>query len=675
MIGSIFCQPLASQSPQEILAYYKSRNNVEYFPVIDEEETTKEKIDRIVFDGCFSFNNEAYVLKENFDWKNNPSKDIEWLILLHKFYYAVGLGIYYHECRDLRYAKKWIELTESWIETVPINFLTSDVAGRRIQNWIFAHYFFVSANADLELSSDFYCKFLISIYEQTNHLCQNLTPARNHRTLELYAIFLVAVVFPEFKDAGRWLQFSIEELVKNILSDLNDDGVHCEQSTDYHHLVLKNYLGIRRLAKLNGIEMPREMDDRIKKALEFSMYVHRPDGSIPSLSDGDSRCFFDLLRQGFDLYKDERMLYVATKGKHGTPPDHRSKAFPKSGYYIQRSGWGQNSEAFEDARYLIFDCGPLGQGNHGHFDLLSIEVAAYGKPLIVDPGRYTYDESGEINWRVLFRGTGYHNTIQIDGMNQTRYEFHKTRFKIRGPEPEFELKKRLCRTNFEFLHGHSHSYEYDVIHERMISFVDRKYWIITDVVTGQETHDYNLRFHLSHEAFSRTTKDIGGHTILINAPNLILAQSRKSASSIYVDDGYISQTYGVKYPAPIVRYNESNVKAVFNTVIYPYKAEIPEISLLELDVLENSRVCERWQATALCITGSVKKRKIKDYFFYCSQGHVQQQTDFTFGDFSYNGNLLMVRQQSDDHIDVLYCDPQKTLTSGGRKIPLRKDTR
>ena len=60
---------------------------------------------------------------------------------------------------------------------------------------------------------------------------------------------------------------------------------------------------------------------------------------------------------------------------------------------MQRSGWDRQ------ARFLLLDCGPLGAGGHGHYDLLSLEVSAGGRPLIVDPGRYTYSEAGEENWR------------------------------------------------------------------------------------------------------------------------------------------------------------------------------------------------------------------------------------------------------------------------------------
>ena len=102
----------------------------------------------------------------------------------------------------------------------------------------------------------------------------------------------------------------------------------------------------------------------------------------------------------------------------------------------------------------MFDCGPLGEGNHGHFDALSFELAAHGRSLVVDPGRYTYSEAVDaidgVNWRPHFRGTAAHNTVCVDGRSQTRYapkpikgaSRHapgSVRHKIAGPAPLTEL--------------------------------------------------------------------------------------------------------------------------------------------------------------------------------------------------------------------------------------------
>jgi hypothetical protein len=576
--GALFRAPYGSWKPDQLLRHFQTRMTVQYFPVVDAVETAREKIENILNDR-FEFNQESHTIPSPIRWTENPSRDREWLILLHKFYYSVGLGMAYHETSTPRYVKKWMELTSSWINAVPLDFLPSDVAGRRIQNWIFAHYYFVTLHQSAEVGPEFYAQFLESLHRQVSHLCEHLTPARNHRTLELCAIFSAAVVFPEFNEAENWLTFSTEELSNNIQADFLPDGVHCELSTDYHHLVLKNYLWIRKLARLNDISMPDSIDEGIKKALEFSVYSHRPDGAIPSLSDGDSRNFLDLLKQGYELYGHEPFKYVSSQGKSGTPPEHRSRGFVDSGYYVLRSGWSGKNESYQDQRYLIFDCGPLGAGNHGHLDVLSFEMAAYGRPLIVDPGRYTYDESGETNWRALFRGTAYHNTVLVDGRNQTRYEWKKNRFKVTGSEPEREIRAFVTRPGLDYLHGVARSHEYPVVHERKILFVNGEYWVIVDLLRATGSHEYDLLFHLSSLAQDRVLVMVSDNTISIHSPQLILAQPFNPNVSLSIQKGFVSVSYGEKCSAPIVRMTQRESSACFLTVVYPYKEDEPNVSI------------------------------------------------------------------------------------------------
>lgn len=639
MSASVWQPPYDQWTSAAMLEYFRGRKTVHYFPVLDEEETRRAKIDTILVNR-FTFNGESHELPATFDWRANPSGDIEWQILLHKFYYAAGLGKAYQDTSDRRYADKWVELTGSWIDSVPLDFLPSDVAGRRIQNWIFAHYYFVTSNR-APVPEDFYGKFLTALAQQVNHLCAHLTPARNHRTLELAAVFLAAAVFPEMKDAPAWLELARRELAANIEADLLADGVHCELSTDYHHLVLKNYLWVRRLAALNRISLPEVIDERMQKALQFALYIHKPDGMIPSLSDGDSRCFLDLLQQGYELYGDPAMVYVASRGTQGKPPALRSKGFPEAGYYVLRSGWGDKNEPYQDERFLVFDCGPLGRGNHGHFDLLNIEMAAYGHTLIVDPGRYTYDESGETNWRVRFRATAYHNTVTVDQKNQTRYQFHKNKFKINGPEPEFALREWQSGAGYDYLCGVARSHEYDAVHERRIFFLAPEYWIVSDLLSAAEEHDYDLRFHLSDQARGRVKLTRAPAAKSIHAPHLVLAQVDNPAVELTIEDGFISRSYGVKHAAPVLRYSRRAANAAFHTVLYPFKVSRPEIRVEELPVWQGGQRAAATDAFALQATIVQDGETFHDYYF--SAAAISAGL-YSFGPFTFAGSLLFVRE-------------------------------
>lgn len=559
----------------ELLHHFVTRQKPRYFPVIDREHCRRKKMDAMLTNS-FEFNNETHGLAAPLDWLTNPSDDIEWHILLHKFYYATGLGLAFSASKELKYLHKWLELTDSWMAQTPPGFIAADVTGRRIQNWIYAYYFFVERQPQCLVPASFLRTFLQSLYEQLAYLVDHLAPARNHRTLQLQAIFLAAVVFPELQDAQRWRRFSQTELEENLRVDFLDDGVHCELSTDYHHLALKNLLNFRRLALLNDIPVAAETDERLRKALRFSLHAHKPDGVVPAFSDGDARSHASVLRSGYAIYQDDSLLFAATRGNAGQPPAETAAAFPDSGYYAMRSRWGDKS-----AHYLLCDCGPLGQGNHGHLDALSIEVAAFGRSLIVDPGRYTYYEGGSANWRARFRGTAAHNTVLVDGKNQTRYApvFGKKRWWVSGDPPETRCHGFRQGGDTVYFHGSTRSHEYNALHERRIIFVGGVYWIIIDTLSSPSEHRYELLLHLSESAQNNVQQTLSANTVNFVAPNLVLGHFNSEPAEYRIRQGHIAYQYGKKLSAPVISATSHTRTCEFVTVVYPYQHAAPTLEI------------------------------------------------------------------------------------------------
>lgn len=606
----VFQAPWDALDDAALLEHFRRRKDVAYFPVADPDETSAQKIEAIMA-GRFEFNGECFHLPAPIAWTANPSQDVEWHILLHKFYYAVGLGMAHAASGKQRYADKWAELAAGWMERTPLGFIAADVTGRRVQNWIYAYYHFVTHGHGARIDPGFHRAYVESIAAQVDYLCENLTPARNHRTLELTAIFLAGVVFPEMARSAHWREFGLAELARNMQTDLLADGVQCELSTDYHHLVLKNYLNVRRLASANFLPVPPQMDECLQRALEFSMHAHKPDGIVPSISDGDARSYLDLLLQGADLFHREDMRYVATGGARGTPPAARSTVFPDSGYVILRSSWGETHESYADAHYMILDCGPLGAGNHGHFDCLSFELAAFGRSLIVDPGRYTYSEAGETNWRVRFRGTASHNTVSVDGRDQTRYvpkmvkgaSRHapgSVRHKVAGPAPEASIAAFASGPGLDYVHGIARSHEYDAVHERRVLHVRGEYWIVCDWLYGDTAHDFDLRFQLAEHAQGHVVVGGDAETTSIHSPGLLLAQAAIPDAAAVVDRGHVSYRYGEKLAAPVLRFHRHGRTAGFITVLYPFRAVAPRLRI-EAIALDGDRASPRDRADRFAV--------------------------------------------------------------------------
>ena len=448
------------------------------------------------------------------DWQTaDLPADEEWRIDWVKFYYGLDLAYAYRVTGEERFRAAWERLVASYLRQVPPAVDASEVTARRIVNWIYAWQRFGALSNGLEpaLSE--------RIAAEARHVRETLTPERNHRTLELYALAVAALAF----DDADLLGLAVAELDRNLAEDFLPDGVHRECSTHYHMIALRSFAGLRENARRHGLPLPDGFEERLARAAEFARHCCRPDGTIPALSDADTGDYTVLLE----------LL--------GVKPGETGASFADGGYFTQRSG----------DRFLIFDCGPLGDGGHGHYDLLSFEACAGGRPLVVDPGRYTYAE-GEPNLRRWFKETAAHNTVCVDGLDQTPYA-------RKAPTGPTAVPRFLGRSEDE-LAGEARSPAYEAVHRRRIRFVDGRHWVIEDTLTGVRDHRYDLRFHLPPgEVWT------SGSAVLATDVALVI----DGAQEITVEPGWVSPRYGVKHEAPVISAVARGRTASFRTELLP----------------------------------------------------------------------------------------------------------
>lgn len=542
-------------SAPDLLAHFRQRVKP-VLPVVEDAAQTTPELLRGVMEGRFSFNNELHTLGSTVDWTSNPSRDIEWQILLHKFYYLVGLARHWRDTQDDAYARRAIDLTSSWIATaLPPGFIAADVDGRRIQNWIYAWSMLVHAPA---FSAEDNLDLLERLHADVIWLSKNLHAKRNHRTLELYAVFLWAVAFPEFSASRDLRASALAALTDNALADFKPDGSHCEQSTHYHCIVLRNFVNVVQLARLNRIELDPGLEERLRLATEFAAAVHRPDGEIPALSDADGGSYLDVVGIA------ERFLSPVS--------DVRAvRSFQDAGL-VTITSKSDGSQPASERCFIAFDAGPIGEGNHGHLDALSVEIYGHGSPLIVDPGRYTYDEAGEINWRAAFRGTRAHSTVMIDNKNQARYEPRGKKWKITGTPPVTTLHGVTSLTHAVHAHGSTLSSEYPVRHDRHVFFLEDKYWLIIDLLSGAAKHQYDLRYQLAPELHD---VDLSLERQHIRGRSGLLACDVWGAHPLEaeIETGWVSRQYGEKTRAPRLRIGCKADRTAFAALIVPTRAE------------------------------------------------------------------------------------------------------
>jgi uncharacterized heparinase superfamily protein len=168
----------------------------------------------------------------------------------------------------------------------------------------------------------------------------------------------------------------------------------------------------------------------------------------------------------------------------------KSAKFDEGGYYILHTNEPVCAK-------LICDCGSLGFGTisaHGHADSLSFILYVHGRDFFIDPGTYTFEDKNP--YRDYFRSTAAHNTIVVDGQDQSQ---------IAGPflwthrANSFleEWVSNEHRDRITGWHDGYHRLQDPVTHRRAIELdKDKAIISISDYIEARSTHRITQYFHL-----------------------------------------------------------------------------------------------------------------------------------------------------------------------------------
>jgi uncharacterized heparinase superfamily protein len=144
---------------------------------------------------------------------------------------------------------------------------------------------------------------------------------------------------------------------------------------------------------------------------------------------------------------------------------------------------------------IIFDAAPLGpdyQPGHGHADTLSFELSSRGHRIFVNSGTSTYEQNSLRNYE---RGTAAHNTIRIDGLDQSEVWAN---FRVARRARPFDVQTDH-RFFVEAAHDGYHRLCSKVTHRRRID-LNGNVVTITDRLEGSGHHSAELYFHLAPNA-------------------------------------------------------------------------------------------------------------------------------------------------------------------------------
>ena len=436
-----------------------------------------------IADGQFTFLNRTYSLGKPVDWSPSTPSTL-WTYNLHYFEYSVSLAkLATGEDQNAGDQTAFDVLCDLLLDWMNANQRTIGLAWHaypvslRICNWIKVY----SLLGDrLSQVPDLARSLRRSIAMQTRYLEDNLEyDLMNNHLLENGRALLNAGLFFQHSDAARWQKKGHDILMLGLREHFLEDGAHDELSPMYHQIVLDMYIEMRKLLEQRRLPIPDLLNTRIERGLRWLEATVHPDGKIALLNDA----------------------------AHGIAPE------PSHFLGNSKADYQSEFEVFEDSQlacfrdrerkdYLVIDNGPLGPDRipgHGHCDSLSFELSLAGNRMIVDSGVEHYHE--DETWRNYYRGTRAHNTVVVDGQEQSEIWGSFRVARRAKPLHTFHgqtADQQLCY--WSSAHSGYHRLPGKVTHRRWICWVQRRFWLVVDCVSGTGEHELESLIHFHPEA-------------------------------------------------------------------------------------------------------------------------------------------------------------------------------
>jgi Heparinase II/III-like protein/Heparinase II/III N-terminus len=520
--------------------------------------------------------------------------DIKYLWEPNRHLHLVTLAQAYALSGDVQHFDVLRRNLESWFSSCPCpmgpNWSSALEAAIRLMNWSAAWQLlggvFSPLFEDAEAAA-FRARWLESVFQHAEFVRRNFSlysSANNHLLGEAAAVYVAAITWPHWPRARAWLSESKAILEREALLQNAPDGVNREQAMSYQQFVLDLLLLPLLAGRANHQEFSTAYESRIEAMLEYLASVMDAGGNVPMfgdsddalvlrLSQGERRCAFrSLLATGAIVFRrgdfkaksgglDDKARWLIGEGADAAFHEIDAtgarlpvrRVFPDGGYYIL----GCDFETAREIR-LTADAGPLGYQSiaaHGHADALAFTLSVGGDEFFVDPGTYAYHTQGA--WRAYFRGTAGHNTVRVDGLDQS--ESGGNFMWLSKAYAGCSLwRPSAARDIFEGWHAGYLRLPDPVMHRRRITLEKRaRRLVIEDTLEMSGAHDVELFFHCHERCGVEPVP--GGYTLhregkdlCLSLPRVLGASSRVHHGSLAPISGWVSRRFDAREPAPTI---------------------------------------------------------------------------------------------------------------------------
>ncbi len=519
--------------------------------------------------------------------------DIKYVWELNRHLQLVTLAQAWRLTRKPEYLHTLRRQLSGWLDQCPVgigpNWCSSLELGIRLINWAVVWQLLDGDSSvlfDGPEGSGLRERWLASIQHHVLRVARNYSrysSANNHLIGELAGVYVASRTWPVWPKVRALGDIAWIELQQQAVMQTSADGVNREQAFAYQGFVAE-FLTVSVVVALHSADViAPSFTDRLAAMMCFVAAVRTNTGVMPRVGDADDA---EVLRLDPRVSSDRFGSMLQTGGALFARADWLLHAEPSAGHarwlVSPRAAGALNSTRqqlldYPDGGYFLFDApeagplpavkglidvGPLGYlgiAAHGHADALQVWLSVDGHELLIDPGTYGY--WFEKSWRDYFRGTSAHNTVRIDGVDQSesggRFMWlRKARSAVEAIErtPAGDLQLSAQHDGYRRLPGR-------FMHTRRVQFESQaRRLTVTDQVQGSQPGVIELFWHLAPEwQIQRETNDcwlIANDSVSIR---LRIEADRSGLSNCIQGQtepplGWSSERYGDKQSSACIRW-------------------------------------------------------------------------------------------------------------------------
>ncbi len=510
------------------------------------------------------------------DWSyQGPGDQAEWRWALNALMYGDMLSAGYFATGRQAYIERLDEDTRDWILSNPCpgrldlrgNWRGNEAAAR-VRVWF--HEFYSLQGCDA-FSPATRILMLSSLLDHAHQLLLfHRHGATNWAVNELSGLATIGAAWPEFQDAAGWRRYAEEHICKQVAGQVYPDGAQMELTNTYERLTAESFERFMDVFRQFRYPIPDSLAVGVERMWDYLAYTTRPDGTTPENNDSERQSIRNKILAASQRYHRPDWAYVVTNGKGGKKPAVRpTVTFPWAGQTIMRSGWDAN------ALWCFFDAGPYGTG-HQHRDKLHLSIDGFGRALLVDAGRYSYEDDA---FRKYFAGSAGHNVIRIDrrdqrpGNERATEPIAATEY---GTSATLDFARGIFSSGYEGVKG-------EAIHTRAVIYVHDKFWVVADRIETDRPRTVEALWHFAPDCHvtidgrTVTSDDDGLGNLRVVPVGGVGWSVDVVAGETKPIQGWYSPIYGTKEPCATAVYTaEIPGTTTFAWVLVPAKGAVPE---------------------------------------------------------------------------------------------------